>query len=133
MRQQAEQLPVLVAPSDERRELALLNGGRAPGRGRLAVELQPIHCAHGTRRLQERGALLRRDGELVGKTLGEPARGAALVGLDLADGKARAGDALGERLLGEVERLAAPPQPVAKRICPLVHPRQCLSGPDGPF
>ena len=85
------------------------------------VQSQTVRGVQRTCRIEEIAPLLLGYGERRGEPFSEPPRGATLVGLDLSDGEARAADPLGERLLGEIQRLAAPPQPVAKRMCPVLH------------
>src|SRR6185369_7440359 len=63
------------------------------------VYLQPLRSPDRTRRVEEGLTLLRRDAELFGQAFGEAPRRLALVGLDLADGEARAAHRVGERLL----------------------------------
>ena len=114
-REQADQQPVLVAAADERRAPSLLcrHGG--------VVNVHTLGRAHRPGGLEKGIALLGGDRELFGQALGEAARRPSLVRLDLADGKARAAHGAGELLLGKVERLAAPPQPVAERARALFH------------
>ncbi len=91
------------------------------GADRHGVQSQTVRGMHRTCRSEEIAALLLGYGERRGEPFSEPPRWATLVGLDLSDCETRAADPLGERLLGEIQCFAAPPQPVAKRICPVLH------------
>ena len=91
------------------------------GADRRGVESQLARGVQCTRRREEIAPLLLGNGERCGEPFGERPRGTTFVGLDLSDCETRATDPLGERLLGKVQRFAPPPQPIAKRIGPLLH------------
>src|SRR5690606_22659170 len=97
---------------DERIGLAKLRRHR---RERFAVECEAFDAVHGARGVEESLAFVRGNGELLGETLRQPPGRPALVRLDLAYGVARAVHRARKRFLREIERFAAPPQPVAKR------------------
>jgi len=64
--------------------------------------------------------------------LGQLARRPSRVRFDLLNQINRAADLLREVCLGQIERLASPPQPIAKRvraIHPILRPWQPLSAP----
>ena len=82
---------------------------------------QPIHRPLGTRGLDKGHPLRCVEAEAVGQFLGQRARGAPCIGLDLLDQIKRAADPLREFCLGQVERLAPPSQAVAERVR-AVHP-----------
>ena len=67
------------------------------------------------RGLEKGGALVGREPQVLGQSLGDLARGAAGVRLDLADRFERAADALGQGVLRQVAGLAAALEPLAQR------------------
>jgi hypothetical protein len=95
--------------------------GVCAGVDRRGVHSQPVSGVQRTCRGQEITPLLFGNGKRRGEPFSETPRGASLVGLDLSDGESRAANTLGEGLLGEIQRFAPPPQPVAKRMCPVLH------------
>jgi hypothetical protein len=66
--------------------------------------------------LDKRHALALVEDELLGQFLGKLARRSSRVGFDLLNEIKRAADSLREFGLGQVERFAPPPQPVAERV-----------------
>ena len=141
--EQADQLPEFIAATDEWG--AIVHGGRIRSRGiariinacrgflpisacgagsdRLRIDLQLIRRSDCTRGIEERIALGGWYGEALSETLRETAGWTALIGFDLADGETRAAYRLPKLFLRQIERLAAPPQPIAKRVRPLIHAR----------
>ena len=102
-KQSNEQVDLFAAP-DERAGFRVLDAVR---RQRRLVERQAIDRAQRARRFEERVTLVRRNREPLGQPFGKPPRRPALVSLDFSDREVRAGDALRELLLRQVERLAA--------------------------
>ncbi len=100
----------LVAPmaesGGEGSDVACSGGASVPTG---VVQSQTVRGVQRACRIEEIAPLLLGYGERHGEPFSEPPRGATLVGLDLSDGETRAADPLGERLLGEIQRLAPPP------------------------
>ncbi|MES2226651.1 MAG: hypothetical protein V4540_02635 [Pseudomonadota bacterium] len=88
--------------------------------GRHGIEPQTARAMHCTCRIEENGSLRLGDGQRCGEPFSEPPGRTPLVGLDLADREDRTGDTLGKRLLRQIQGLAAPPQPVAERMRPVL-------------
>ena len=130
-RGQTDEQPQLVAAADKRGGFARRSarrigrrGGRSDLRGgveRHGVQRQAIDGMHRTRRVEECASLLGGDGQRRGQPVREMPRRLPFIGLDLSDREARTTHPLGERLLGQIERLAAAAQPVAKGVRPFLH------------
>ncbi len=84
------------------------NGGRV-------WRVQPINGQLAAGRAKKRRALVGRDAQLLGQQRGDLARWPALLGLDLLDRNQRAANLPRQVGLRQIERLAPPPHPVAKR------------------
>jgi hypothetical protein len=91
---------------------------------RLGGQRQSVHRPFSTCNLDKGHSLRCVEAEAVGQALGKLARRSPRIGLDLLDQIERAADSLREFCLGQVERLAPPPQPVAERVR-VIHPPSC--------
>jgi hypothetical protein len=106
-----------------RRQIVRLDHGRGPIQDAIGISCergQLIDCNLAAGRCQEICSLTGREAQMLGQQCGDLARGPALVGLNLLDGHLGAADPPRKLALREVERLASPPHPVAKRNV-LVH------------
>ena len=133
-RNEPDEHAVLVIPADEgcgiaRRRVARTGRGRfrfagpggvRAGADRRGLQPQTVRGVQRTRGGEEIAPLLLGYGKRRHEPFSEPPRRAALVGLDLSDGETRAADPLAECFLGEIQRFAPPPQPVTKRMCPIL-------------
>ena len=128
---ESDEQAVFVSPADERGGIArhaagriggeINRGGRRAGFDRCGIQPQTVRGLQRTRHSEEIASLRLGNAQRCSEPFGQPARGAALVGFDFSDREARAENPLGERLLGEIQRFAPSPQPVAERICPILH------------
>ena len=100
------------------RRMAVVGGWRRRA-GQRIHRGQPLVAQLAPRHLEKGRAVGGGNLQRLGQQLGHLARGAPLVGLDLADRRERAADAIGQRVLRQVERAPPLPYPGAKgdRLC----------------